>query len=332
MRLIQYRDGEGNRRVGAVTADGDHVNPLAGVATVYELAVAAADSGGGLADLVRARAGAERVDYPALLRQGQVLAPLDHPEPARFWVTGTGLTHLGSADARNKMHVATHGDDAPESDSMKIFRMGIAGGKPAPGRIGVQPEWFYKGVGTCVVAPGAPLPLPAFALAGAEEAEIVGLYVIDKAGRPWRVGFTLGNEFSDHVTEAQNYLYTQHSKLRACSLGPELLVGDLPPDVRGKSRVLRGGRVIWEDDFLSGEENMSHSIGNLEHYHFRYGMFRRPGDAHAYFFGAAVLSYAAGVETAPGDEFEIDVPILGKPLRNRMELAPDEGLVVVSRL
>lgn len=332
MRLIQYREAAGARRVGLVTEDGDHVQPLRDTTTVYELAGAAVDQGGALADLVQTRASDERVDYVGLLRDGLVLAPLDHPEPARFLVTGTGLTHIGSADARNKMHAETHGDGAPESDSMKIFRMGISGGKPAPGHIGVQPEWFFKGVGSCIVAPGAPLPLPAFALAGAEEPEIVGLYLIDKNGAPWRIGFSLGNEFSDHVTEAKNYLYTQHSKLRACSLGPELLLGALPQDLRGMSRVIRDGKTIWEDEFLSGESNMSHSVANLEHYHFRYDMFRRPGDLHAYFFGAAVMSYSAGVETKTGDEFEIEAPIFGKSLRNRMELSADEGLIAVKPL
>lgn len=332
MRLIQYRDPIDTRHVGLVTSDGNHVHPLTGIATTYQLAQMAIDRGIGLQQLVNELAGAETVDYAALLRDGRVLAPLDHAEPARFWITGTGLTHLGSADARNKMHVETHGNTAPESDSMKIFRMGIEGGKPSSGAIGVQPEWFYKGVGTCVVAPGEPLPLPAFALAGAEEAEIVGLYIVDQAGQPRRIGFALGNEFSDHVTEAQNYLYTQHSKLRACSFGPELLLGDLPPDIRGKSRILREGKVIWEDEFLSGESNMSHSIANLEHYHFRYDMFRRPGDLHAYFFGAAVLSYAAGVKTVPGDEFEIEATEFGKPLRNRMVAAGDRGLVRVMPL
>lgn len=332
MRTVQYRDDKGKRWVGMVTKDGDHVRPIDGAATMYELACEAADSGHSLADLIEQRLRDERIDYAALLRQGRVLVPIDHPEPARFLVTGTGLTHLGSADARNKMHVATHGEGAPESDSMKIFRMGIAGGKPPAGEIGIQPEWFFKGVGTCIVSPGEPLPLPAFALAGAEEAEIVGLYLVDRDGKPRRIGFAIGNEYSDHVTEAQNYLYTQHSKLRACSFGPELLLGALPEDVRGKSRVLRDGEVIWEDDFLSGEVNMSHSVANLEHYHFRYEMFRRPGDLHAYFFGAAVLSYSAGVKTLPGDEFEIEAPIFGKPLRNRMEPAPDEGLITVSQL
>lgn len=332
MRLIQYRDPAGLRHVGLVTEDGDRAHPLSAVSTTYQLAQLAIERGKPLEAVVRELATSETIDYAALLRDGRVLAPLDHEEPARFWITGTGLTHLGSADARNKMHIETHGNAAPESDSMRIFRMGIEGGKPETGEIGVQPEWFYKGVGTCVVAPGAPLPLPSFALAGAEEAEIVGLYVVDKAGQPRRIGFALGNEFSDHVTEAQNYLYTQHSKLRACSFGPELLLGELPPDIRGKSRIIRNGKVIWEEEVLSGERNMSHSIANLEHYHFRYDMFRRPGDLHAYFFGAAVLSYAAGVKTQPGDEFEIEAREFGKPLRNKMVPAEDIGMVKVTPL
>jgi hypothetical protein len=217
------------------------------------------------------------------------------------------------------------------TDSMKIFRMGIEGGKPAEG-IGVQPEWFYKGTGTGVVGPGAGLPLPAFALAGGEEAEIVGLYLVGPDGRPWRVGYCLGNEFSDHVTEAQNYLYLAHSKLRACSMGPELLLGDLPAAVEGWSRILRDGAVIWERPVLSGEANMSHSLANLEHYHFRYAAFRRPGDLHAYFFGAAVLSCTDGVKTLPGDVFEVDVPAFGRPLRNPMVAEPDPGIVRITPL
>ena len=332
MRLIQYREADGSRKVGLVSEDGDHVCPLRGAGSVHELAQTAAERGGGLADLAEGQASAERVDYLGLLREGRVLAPVDHPEPARFWVTGTGLTHIGSAAARNKMHEATHGDAAPMSDSMKIFRMGIEGGKPGAGRIGVQPEWFFKGVGTCVVPPGGALPRPGFAKAGGEEPEIVGLYLIDAKGGPWRIGYTLGNEFSDHVTEAENYLYLAHSKLRCCALGPELLLGELPQDLRGKTRIRRNGKVLWEADFLSGEANMSHSIANLEHHHFRYPMFRRPGDLHAHFFGAAELSYMAGIRTEPGDEFEIDVPVMGKALCNRMEAVPDEGLTSVKAL
>jgi hypothetical protein len=332
MRVIQFKSDEGRRYAGLVEADGDHARTLSGVSTLYDLALRAIATGEKLSALILKSATGPRVDYAALLEQGQVLPPLDHPEPARFLLTGTGITHIGSADARNKMHLATAGPSAGESDSMKMFRIGLDGGKPKAGEIGAQPEWFFKGTAACLVPPGAALPLPAFALTGAEEPEIVGLYIIDDEARPHRIGYALGNEFSDHATEEQNYLYAAHSKLRACAIGPELFIGELPADIRGKTRIIRDGAVAWEEDFLSGEANMSHSFANLEHHHFKYGMFRRPGDLHAYFFGAALLSYASGFRTKPGDVFELDAPVFGKPLKNRMELQPDEGLITVAQL
>ncbi len=81
-----------------------------------------------------ARVGAGRL-RPAVERRAVCCRRSIIREPARFLVTGTGLTHTGSADARNKMHVLTHGEDAAESDSLKIFRMGIEGGKPGKGKI-----------------------------------------------------------------------------------------------------------------------------------------------------------------------------------------------------
>ncbi len=332
IRLVQYRAADGSRHVGRVSEDDEQLHPLIDTASVRDLAEAAIAGGTPIAELLAQRTSQTAIDYAALLRDGLVLSPLDHPEPARFLVTGTGLTHTGSASARDKMHTLTHGEGAAESDSLKIFRMGLDGGKPTDGGLGVQPEWFFKGVGTCVVPPGAPLPLPAFARAGAEEAEIVGLYINGPDGRPYRIGFALGNEYSDHLTEAENYLYLAHSKLRACSIGPELLLGELPQEVRGTSRIRRDGRVVWEEEFLSGEAHMSHSIANLEHYHFRYPTHRRPGDLHAYFFGAAVMSFAFGVKTEPGDEYEIEASLFGKPLKNRMEPVADEGPVRVTQL
>src|SRR5207245_11500794 len=47
----------------------------------------------------------------------QLLPPFDHPdEPARYLVTGTGLTHKASAENRQAMHVSTPVADAPGSD------------------------------------------------------------------------------------------------------------------------------------------------------------------------------------------------------------------------
>ena len=158
------------------------------------------------------------------------------------------------------------------------------------------------------------------------------VYLIDDAGRPCRVGFALGNEFSDHVLERQNYLYLAHSKLRPCAFGPELLLGALPDDVRGTVGVRRGEARVWQAEFLSGEANMSHTLANLEHHHFKYPLFRRPGDVHVHFIGAAVLSFSAGIKVESGDVFEIQAAPFGAALRNPLAIAPDEGMVRVRAL
>lgn len=299
---------------------------LGGAQTVYGLAQQAIRQQMTLVSLVEQHMVAQRVSYAALVEEGRLRFPLDHPDPAHMLVTGTGLTHLGSADARDRMHKA---QSQTLTDSMKMFQIGLEGGKPAPGQVGAQPEWFYKGDGRWVVPPYGALVSPAFALDGGEEPEIVGLYVIAPDGVPYRVGFALGNEFSDHVMERQNYLYLAHSKLRPCSFGPELLLGELPKDIRGVSRILREGQVLWEKPFLSGEHNMSHTIANLEYHHFKYPQFRQPGDVHVHFFGTATLSYADGIQLADGDIVEIAVPDFGRPLQNRVVVAAADPFTVI---
>lgn len=278
-------------------------------------------------DLALARLAAESCKEVVDLADVELLAPVDHPDPAHLIVSGTGLTHLGSAEGRDAMHKAIGAGRA--TDSMRMFLMGLDGGKPEAGIVGAQPEWFYKGDGTVLVNPGEALWMPAFAGDGGEEPEIAGIYIIDDAGAPTRLGYALGNEFSDHVTESENYLWLAHSKLRQAALGPELRLGDLPADIRGVSRIKRLGRTVWEKEFRSGEGNMSHSIGNLEHHHFKYAQFRRSGDIHVHFFGTATLSYADGVEAEPGDEFEITSDAFHLPLQNRLEREGDEGFVSV---
>jgi hypothetical protein len=67
---------------------------------------------------------------------------------------------------------------------------------------------------------------------------------------------------------------------------------------------------------------MSHAISNLEHHHFKYPLFRRPGDVHVHFFGTATLSFADGVKTQEGDVFEIEAPPFHLPLRNPLRRSP----------
>ena len=323
MRLIQYLDAQGREQVGVTAGRAEPVRVVAGARSTRDLALAALAAGRSLQAQVDSLAGAPSVEsYGQLLDEGRVLPPLTHPDPSRCLVSGTGLTHLGSAATRDAMHHKLAGDEAALSDSMRMFKWGVEGGRPAHGAAGVQPEWFYKGDGGIVAAPGAPLPSPAFALDGGEEPELVGLYLIGPDGRPARLGFAIGNEFSDHVTERQNYLYLAHSKLRPCAVGPELRLGALPDDLRGSSRIRRGGEVLWEKPFVTGEANMCHSLANLEFHHFKYAAHCRPGDVHLHFFGTATLSFADGVQARPGDRFEIELPGFGEPLVNPLAVQP----------
>jgi hypothetical protein len=290
--------------------------PINNVKSVIALGRLALDSGMSLSETVDWLGCGDTV----ALADCTLLAPIDHEDPAHLMLSGTGLTHLGSAKARDQMHLQET-TSAP-TDSMRMFDLGVKGGKPLPGETGVQPEWFFKGDGSAIVAPGDSLYSPSFASEASEEPELAGVYLIDDDCNPVRLGFTLANEFSDHVTERANYLWLAHSKLRNAALGPELLVGPLPSRIHGVSRIIRGGVTVWESEFVSGEANMCHSIANLEHHHFKYRVFRRPGDVHVHFFGTATLSFSEGFVTMPGDAFEIEAAPFTLPLRNTLEIEP----------
>ncbi|WP_420606612.1 AraD1 family protein [Novosphingopyxis sp.] len=317
-RLIQHRGDQGDRRVILAEDEAYFLDPSIG--SVRELATAAIAAGRSLLDMARQHATRETVNIAEELEAGRLLGAIDHPDPSRLMLAGTGLTHLGSAEGRDAMH-KTAAEAETQTDSMRMFLEGVEGGKPAAGQAGAQPEWFYKGDGQSMVGPGETLCAPAFAGDGGEEPELAGIYLIGEDGTPWRLGVTLANEFSDHVTERHNYLWLAHSKLRQAALGAELLIGAPPHDIRGTSRIRRGGKLLWENPFLTGEANMSHSLANLEAHHFKYPAFRRPGDIHVHFFGTATLSCADGIETRSGDRFEIEAAPFALPLINPLAFA-----------
>ncbi len=319
MKLLQFLD-QGQVRVALAHANGA-IMPLTRFETMYQLARQAIDERRTLEHFVAGESLDAPINYAELLRDGRLLPPLTHPDPAHCLVSGTGLTHLGSAAARDSMHQKLSGT-AELTDSMKMFKAGVEGGKPVGARPGAQPEWFYKGSGRNVVACGQPLRSPDFAEDHGEEPEIVGLYVIDADGRPHRLGFAIGNEFSDHVTERRNYLLLAHSKLRACGVGPMLNTGKLPAHLEGTSRIRRGAQVLWQKAFLTGEANMCHTIANLEYHHFKYQQHRVPGDVHLHFFGTATVSFVDDIKMQAGDVFEIDLPPLGATLVNPLVIEP----------
>ena len=321
VRLVQIANGSA-RRIALVAEP--HLNCLIGVESVYELASACIRERVSLSRRAQDLATGEAIWYDDVYSrtsEWRLLSPIDVPgAPERILVSGTGLTHLGSAKNRQAMHVQQATAAKPLTDSMRMFELGIAGGRPKDGEIGVAPEWFYKGHGDTLQAPFAPLTVPAHAEDGGEEAEIAGIYLVASDGSPYRLGMCAGNEFSDHSFERRNYLNLAGSKLRQCSIGPELVVGAEFSAVKGEVSIERGGVPLWQKPIETGEENMSHSLANLEHHHFKFEGHRIPGTVHVHFFGAHSLSFGEGIELADGDWMQVHFEGYGRPLRNPIDI------------
>jgi hypothetical protein len=337
--LVQLSDGS-NRRVALV--EEPHLRCLKGVSSVYALAQQCLRESASLAKQAAALATGETLSYEDVYvgrSPWHLLAPIDVPDqPSRLLVSGTGLTHLGSARERQAMHLADkknkqakeqQTEPAKEevlTDSMRMFQWGIEQGRPPEGQAGIAPEWFYKGDGSCLRGPFEALEIPSHAEDGGEEAELAGVYTIAADGTPFRIGMAQGNEFSDHLFERRNYLNLAGSKLRTCSLGPELVIGADFTEVRGKVRLERGAATLWQKAIASGENNMAHSLSNLEHHHFKFAGHRQPGNIHVHFYGADALSVGEGVVVEDGDIAEVRFEGFGRALRNpiRREAKSDQ--------
>src|SRR5262249_40035460 len=148
-RLIQIQKGDERR--GAL---GEEPRPrlLESARSIYSLSHPGNGSGKKISEAAQDQMSDGSLDYDSAYESPSgwgILRAIDHPEPARCLVSGTGLTHLGSARDRQAMHAKA---DSPAqfenlTDSMKMFRWGLDGGRPASGSIGTPPEWFYKGTG-----------------------------------------------------------------------------------------------------------------------------------------------------------------------------------------
>ncbi len=330
LRLIQIIHPEQGRQIAKI--DGDRCLLVKRTYTsIYGLSNAILDYGNGLVTEIEKNLSGDFLDYDAIYNgdsNWKLLPAFDHPgEPSRCLVAGTGLTHKASVDNRQAMHAGDGAEEAP-TDSMRIYQWGLEGGKPEPGAVGVQPEWFYKGSGTILRAHGEALEVPPFADDGGEEPEIAGAYIIDPQGRPRRIGLMTGNEFSDHIMEKKNYLYLAPSKLRTCSVGPELILGAPFEEVTGTVALERNGKVLWSRSIATGEANMSHALANLEHHHFKYDAHRRPGDIHIYFFGADAFSFGEGIALEDGDTMVVSWDGFGRPLRNPVRISPEADTTV----
>ncbi len=161
MRIVQLRNAE-QRRVALVREP--HLELLSGFCSVFELANASILEGRTLSSLIHGSLSGETLLYDSVYTGAspwKLLPPVDHPtEAARCVLSGTGLTHLGSAKDRSAMH-SFHEQEI--TDSIRMFQWGVSSGKPEPGTIGVAPEWFYKGNGSNLLAHGEELMIPSYA-------------------------------------------------------------------------------------------------------------------------------------------------------------------------
>ncbi|MCG6120376.1 MAG: FAH family protein, partial [Blastomonas sp.] len=102
--LVQFSDGA--RGVAALCSGAAY--RVKGAETTLALAHAALAAGATLAQHVGEQLG-DRIDLATV----RLLCPIDHPDAAHLLVSGTGLTHLGSAEGRDAMHRAAKDNPDP---------------------------------------------------------------------------------------------------------------------------------------------------------------------------------------------------------------------------
>lgn len=319
MHLIQLIHHHFGRRVAQVRDD--ELVLISSFDSAFQLAKSAIEQQIPLTQLVQENLSSDKLSYPGIYRgtgEWKILPAFDHPlDPRHCMLSGTGLTHKASALNRQRMHEAQ--SQGQLTDSMKMYQWGLESGKPEAGQIGIQPEWFYKGNGSQLKAHLEPLIVPQYANDGGEEPEIAGIYLTDGEGKPYRIGFATANEFSDHTMEKKNYLYLAPSKIRNCSLGPELALACDFKSLSGKVSISRHGNIIWEKAIHTGEDYITHSLENLEYHHFKYDNHRLPWDVHIHFMGADAFSFGAGIVLEAGDVMGIHWEGMGKELLNPLQ-------------
>ncbi len=325
-RLVQLFHPQRRRCVAVV--EEPYLVVLEDVSSIYQLALEAIEAGQPLKSIIGNHLSKGGFDYDPVYEgksEWKLLPPFDHPDNLmNCLVSGTGLTHKNSALNRQIMHQSA---SDKLTDSMIMYQWGLENGFPEKGNVGVQPEWFHKGNGSVLKAHNDQLEIPSFGNDGGEEPEIAGVYIIDKSGNPWRVGFTTANEFSDHVMERKNYLYLAPSKLRNCSIGPELVIDNDFSELNGTVKIVRQNKTVWSSEIHTGEKYMAHSLQNLEHHHFKYSCHRIPLQAHVHFFGADAFSFGK-IELQDGDIMEVQWDGMGRALRNTLHVSEKKETII----
>ena len=130
--------------------------------------------------------------------------------------------------------------------------------------------------------------------------------------------------------EKKNYLYLAPSKLRDCSIGPELVIDAEFNAIKGTVSIERAGQTLWSKAISSGNENTCHSLANMEHHHFKYASHRTPGDLHLHFYGADAFSFGEGISLEDGDIMVVAWEGMGRALRNPLRVSKEKDVFVAA--
>ena len=312
MYVVQYKDENSRNRVAIYKER--KIYPLTTERNLYQIAFSAINKKLKIAEALNSIPCETPLSPSQLFQSIQFLPPINHSDPSHIIVSGTGLTHINSAMLRKSMHSNEYLDPA-----QSIYMNGVNFGKSNETLAKAIPEWFFKGLGHNLKPTNTCLEIPSYSHGGGEEAEIVAIYLNDADGQPHRIGFALGNEFSDHKLENKNPYYLAQSKLRDFSIGPEIYLGEFPSEIRGNITVLRNNQSIWRSEFLTGSEHMSFDIAALEYHAFKHKLLRQPGDINMLFLGADKLSYNDDLEFMENDFIKIEANLFNLPLVNKVK-------------
>ncbi|MES2407623.1 MAG: hypothetical protein V4528_09900 [Pseudomonadota bacterium] len=233
-------------------------------------------------------------DYEAM----SFVAPVRPENDLYVFVSGVGHTHKQRAQQ--------------ETEGMKNH-----------GSAPVRPEWFYKGNGAILKTTKEPLNIPSYALSGVEEAELVLVYMVDNKKNPHYLGYSIGNEFSDTVLGKAHRHYFAQSKLRTCSVAPELILDEVPDTVGIEVNILRGTNTVWRAQLTTGTKEIIFTLSEIEKLVFQHPQFRQPGIVHYIYLGTYKTSYHDGICLQHGDVVQMQVKHFLWPLVNHLNREPD---------
>jgi 2-dehydro-3-deoxy-D-arabinonate dehydratase len=220
VRLIRFRAGDGEPRVGILGTGGE-----GGRRTATVLGPPA----GSLAELLALPLAEIRriCEVPAGETVPETEITLLAPADGRMEVWAAGVTYERSRTARM----------AESEQSADIYDRVYAAERP---------ELFFKSAAWRVSGPGAPVSVRADSTIDVPEPELA--VVLNAAGAV--AGYTIGNDMSSRSIEGQNPLYLPQAKtyLGGCAVGPWIVPAWEIPDPYALTielTIARDGAVAW---------------------------------------------------------------------------------------